>query len=87
MKIEQQSFMAGYIAGVELRKSFNVLEASPRPDPPDPIEPDPIILTYSYDTNNGYLSFDEEYWSSGVTSYDYLYNEEDGTLEISQRGD
>lgn len=84
MKIEQQSFMAGYIAGVELRKSFSVLYTSPRPDPiePDPPDPGPITLTYSYDTNNGYLSFDEGYWPSEITSYDYLYNEEDGTLEI-----
>ena len=78
MQIDKRSFMAGYIAGVELRTGHNIAGAAPRPsETPVPI--------YSYDSDNAYLAFREIYKddAEGLTYYEnYQFDSDTGVLEI-----
>lgn len=78
MQIDKRSFMAGYIAGVELRTGHNIAGAAPRPS-------ETPVLIYSYDSDNAYLAFEEinKDDAGGMTYYEnYQFDDASGILEI-----
>lgn len=78
MYIDKRSFMAGYIAGVELRMGHNISHAAPRPT-------ETPVLTFSYDRDNAYLAFEEidKDDAEGMTYYEnYQFDSDYGVLEI-----
>ena len=78
MSIDKRSFMAGYIAGVELRMGHNISHAAPKPTKTP-------VLTFSYDSDNAYLAFEEidKDDAEGMTYYEnYQFDSDTGVLEI-----